>query len=138
MKLAIIHGKIVTMSDKEKEVIPGGTLLVKDGIIERILENKEEIPAEYRKIDAKGCFVMPGFIEAHCHMGITEEKKGMEGDDCNEGVDPITPSLRAIDAINPMDDAFHNAVKAGITAANIGPGSSHVGGGVLVVVHYLG
>ena len=44
MKLAIIHGKIVTMSDKEKEVIPGGTLLVKDGIIERILENKEEIP----------------------------------------------------------------------------------------------
>ena len=138
MKLAIIHGKIVTMSDKEKEVIPGGTLLVKDGIIERILENKEEIPAEYRKIDAKGCFVMPGFIEAHCHMGITEEKKGMEGDDCNEGVDPITPSLRAIDAINPMDDAFHNAVKAGITAANIGPGSSNVVGGQFVVVNNHG
>lgn len=81
---------------------------------------------------------MPGFIEAHCHMGITEEKKGMEGDDCNEGVDPITPSLRAIDAINPMDDAFHNAVKAGITAANIGPGSSNVVGGQFVVVNNHG
>lgn len=138
MKSAIIHGKIVTMSDKEKEVIPGGTLLVKDGMIERILENKEEIPAEYRRIDAKGCFVMPGFVEAHCHMGITEEKKGMEGDDCNEGVDPITPSLRAIDAINPMDDAFHNAARAGITAANIGPGSSNVVGGQFVVVNSHG
>lgn len=138
MKLAIIHGKLVTMSDKEKAVIPGGALLVKDGIIERILESKEEIPAEYRKIDAKGCFVLPGFIEAHCHMGITEEKKGMEGDDCNEGVDPITPSLRAIDAVNPMDAAFHNAVRAGITAANIGPGSSNVVGGQFVVVNNHG
>ena len=71
-------------------------------------------------------------------MGITEEKKGMEGDDCNEGVDPITPSLRAIDAINPMDDAFHNAVKAGITAAMIGPGSSNVVGGQFVVVNNHG
>ena len=49
--------------------------------------------------------IMPGLIEAHCHMGITEEKKGMEGDDCNETVDPVTPYLRAIDGINPMDAA---------------------------------
>lgn len=138
MKLAIIHGKILTMSDKEKEMIPGGTLLIKDGVMEGILEKEEEVPGEYRKIDAKGCFVMPGFIEAHCHMGITEEKKGMEGDDCNEGVDPITPSLRAIDAINPMDDAFHNAVRAGITAANIGPGSANVVGGQFLVVNNHG
>lgn len=138
MKLAIAHGKILTMSDKMKKVIPGGTVLVRDSIIEKILEKDAPIPPEYRLIDAKGCFVLPGFIEAHCHMGITEEKKGMEGDDCNEGVDPITPSLRAIDAINPMDDAFHNAVRAGITTAMIGPGSSNVVGGQFVVVNNHG
>lgn len=138
MKLAIVHGKVLTMSDKVKKIIPDGTILVQNGIIEGILDKEVPIPAEYRLIDAKGCFVLPGFIEAHCHMGITEEKKGMEGDDCNEGVDPITPSLRAIDAINPMDDAFHNAVRAGITAAMIGPGSSNVVGGQFVVVNNHG
>ncbi len=135
MKLAIVHGKVLTMSDKLKKVIPGGTVLINDGMIEGILEKEAQIPKEYRLIEAKGCFVLPGFIEAHCHMGITEEKKGMEGDDCNEAVNPLTPSLRAIDAINPMDDAFHNAVRAGITAAMIGPGSANVVGGQFVVVN---
>lgn len=138
MKLAIVHGKVLTMSDKVPGVINEGTVLLNDEIIEDILDKNAEIPDGYRIIDAKGCFVMPGIVEAHCHMGITEEKKGMEGDDCNEGVDPITPSLRAIDAINPMDDAFHNAVKAGITAAMIGPGSSNVVGGQFVVVNNHG
>lgn len=135
MKLAIAHGRVLTMADEGKKVVEEGTILVNDNIIEKILEKEEKIPQEYRMIDAKGCFVLPGFVEAHCHMGITEEKKGMEGDDCNEGVNPITPSLRAIDAINPMDDAFHNAVRAGITAAMIGPGSSNVVGGQFVVLN---
>lgn len=67
-------------------------------------------------------------------MGITEEKKGMEGDDCNETVNPITPYLRAIDAINPMDAAFDDAVRAGITGAMIGPGSANVVGGSFAFV----
>lgn len=138
MKLAIVHGKVLTMSEKAGKVIPNGTVLLNRGIIQDILTEEEEVPAEYRIIDARGCFVLPGIIEAHCHMGITEEKKGMEGDDCNEGVNPITPSLRAIDAINPMDDAFHNAVKAGITAAMIGPGSSNVVGGQFAVLNNQG
>jgi len=78
---------------------------------------------------ADGNLVMPGIIEAHCHMGITEEKKGAEGDDCNESVDPVTPYLRAVDAINPMDAAFDDALRAGITSAMVGPGSSNVVGG---------
>lgn len=138
MKLAIVNGKILTMSDQTPQVLEGGTVLIQNGIIEGLAEKGEMIPPGYRKIDARGCFVLPGFVEAHCHMGITEEKKGMEGDDCNEGVDPITPSLRAIDAINPMDDAFHNAIKAGITSAMIGPGSANVVGGQFVVLHNAG
>lgn len=89
-------------------------------------------------LDAQGGLVMPGIIEAHCHMGITEEKKGMEGDDCNENVNPLTPGLRAIDAINPMDAAFDDAIRAGITGAMIGPGSSNVIGGQFVFVKTKG
>jgi imidazolonepropionase-like amidohydrolase len=80
-------------------------------------------------IDAKGCWVMPGIIEAHCHIGISEEKVGTDGNDCNEITEPVTPYLKAIDAINPMDAAFHNAIKAGITSVMVGPGSSNVVGG---------
>lgn len=130
--LVIIHGYMKTMEERD---YPDGYLQIEHGKIVAIgdmekcdvrtlRENKEA-----QVIDAKGNLVMPGIIEAHCHMGITEEKKGMEGDDCNENVDSITPQLRAIDAINPMDDAFHDAIKAGITSAMIGPGSSNVVGG---------
>lgn len=53
----------------------------------------------------------------------------MIGDDCNEGTNPITPTLRALDAINPMDAAFHDAIKAGVTSVMVGPGSANVVGG---------
>ena len=60
---------------------------------------------------------MPGIIESHCHIGsIKEERKGFEGDDCNEMTEPITTYLRALDAVNPMDSAFHNAMSAGLQA----------------------
>ena len=130
--LIIIHGNIKTMEAQDYE---DGYLQIEDGRITEvgdmrdcqtgILQENEQVQI----IDAKGNLVMPGIIEAHCHMGITEEKKGMEGDDCNENVDPVTPYLRAIDAINPMDAAFNDAIQAGITSAMIGPGSANVVGG---------
>ena len=89
-------------------------------------------------LDASGCLVMPGLIEAHCHMGITEEKKGTEGDDCNENVSPVTPWLRAIDAVNTMDAAFDDAVRAGITSVMAGPGSANVVGGQFAFIKTKG
>lgn len=120
-----------------------GFLLIENGKILKIGDMKElgtlpEKNAETDVIDAGGRLVMPGIIEAHCHMGITEEKKGMEGDDCNENVQPVTPYLRAIDAINSMDAAFDDAVRAGITSAMIGPGSSNVVGGQFAFVKTKG
>lgn len=141
--LLLENAAIRSMSDalreQYQEDIFEGSILIKDG---KILEvsPKIELPqsADCIKIDVRHHLVMPGLIEAHCHMGITEEKKGQEGDDCNETVHPVTPMLRAIDAINSMDAAFADAVRAGITSANIGPGSANVVGGQFAVVKTCG
>lgn len=125
----IVGGVIKTMAGED---IPDGYIHIVDGKIAGIGGRDEAaihpVPHE-RVLEIQNGVIMPGIIEAHCHMGITEEKKGMEGDDCNETVDPITPWLRAVDAINTMDAAFDDAVRAGITSAMIGPGSSNVVGG---------
>jgi len=133
--MIIVHGYIKTMADKE---IPDGYVRIRNGKIKDIGEGMPEEISGEEILDVKGALVMPGLIEAHCHMGITEEKKGMEGDDCNENVNPVTPFLSAIDAINTMDAAFDDAVRAGITSAMIGPGSSNVVGGQFAFVKTKG
>lgn len=127
----IIHGNIKTMEERD---FADGYLEIADGKIAAVGDMKDCPETKGEVLDAQGNLVMPGIIEAHCHMGITEEKKGMEGDDCNENVDPVTPWLRAIDAINPMDAAFNDALRAGITSAMIGPGSANVVGGQFAFV----
>jgi imidazolonepropionase-like amidohydrolase len=85
-------------------------------------------------VNASGHWVMPGFIDAHTHIGIGEEIYQYEGDDINEMTDPLTPELRAIDGINPEDEGFRDARLGGVTAAFTGPGSANVLGGTGVVV----
>lgn len=141
--LCIHHGTVLPMAGGTFTEIPDGRVFV-DGTRIVAVGNKELDPPsgisakDITWLDAKDGIIMPGIVEAHCHMGITEEKKGMEGDDCNESVNPITPQLRAIDAINPMDAAFGDAVRAGITCAMIGPGSSNVVGGQFAIVKTYG
>ncbi|MCR5755862.1 MAG: amidohydrolase [Acetatifactor sp.] len=134
----IVGGTIKTMLGEE---IENGIIRIRDGKIAELgrADKVEVKPKQGEEVlQVPGAIVMPGLIESHCHMGITEEKKGMEGDDCNETVNPITPYLRAIDAINSMDAAFDDAVRAGITAAMIGPGSSNVVGGQFALVKTKG
>lgn len=130
--LLIKNGKIITMCDKNYD---NGDILIKD---KKIIEIGENISIgsnnECKIIDAKNCWVMPGIIEAHCHIGIKEERKGFEGDDCNELNESITPYLRALDGINVMDSAFHTALTAGITGVMVGPGSSNVVGGQFIFI----
>ncbi len=130
--LLIKNGKIMTMSGKNYD---RGSILIKDKKIVEIGENINISSNEdCNVIDAENCWVMPGIIEAHCHVGIQEERKGFEGNDCNEANDPITPYLRALDGINVMDSAFHTALSAGITGIMVGPGSSNVVGGQFVFI----
>ena len=126
--MVIINAKILTM---ETGTIECGFLRIKGKIIDELgamsdyrADNKDD-----RILDVKGAWVMPGLIESHCHIGITEEKWGTIADDCNEDTSPVTAYLRALDAVNPMDPAFHDAIAAGITSVMVGPGSANVVGG---------
>lgn len=145
--MLMIHGNIKTMAGQDfadgyVEIAAGKIVAVGDMKACPVKDRKSNCLNEAGEcgdtegdvLDVQGALVMPGIVEAHCHMGITEEKKGMEGDDCNENVDPVTPQLRAIDAINPMDAAFNDALAAGITSAMIGPGSANVVGGQFAFV----
>lgn len=136
MKLLIKNGIILTMSGT---VYQPGDLLIEDGKIKEIAP-KISIKGDdsLTTIPASNCIVMPGLIEAHCHVGITEEKKGKESDDANETSNPITPYLRGLDAINPLDSAFHDAIRGGITGIMVGPGSTNVVGGQFVFLKTAG
>ena len=89
-------------------------------------------------IDAGGRLVTPGCVEAHCHIGVHNSAMRWEGADYNETSDPITPQMRAIDGINPMDEAFDLAIKNGVTTACTGPGSANVVGGTFVAIKLVG
>lgn len=123
--LLIKNGLIYTM---ETRCPFHGDLLIRDGKIEKIAENITATE-EMEVLDVEGLSVFPGFIDAHSHIGISEEKISVQCDESNEGTTPVTPTMRAIDAINPMDSAFHNALAVGITGVMAGPGSANPIGG---------
>ncbi len=89
-------------------------------------------------IDAQGNYVLPGYIDAHCHLGLFDDSMGFEGEDGNEMTDPVTPHLRAIDGIYHMDRGFEDARKAGVTTVVTGPGSANVIGGQFAAVKTAG
>lgn len=95
-------------------------------------------PENATVIDATGKLVTPGCVDAHCHIGLDNEGMGWEGRDYNEIVDPLTPQMRAIDSINPLDEAFGLALQGGVTSACTGPGSANVVGGTFVAIKLSG
>jgi len=111
-------------------------ILIDKGKIKKINPDIDAKGAEI--FDVSGKVVTPGFIDAHCHVGIYEEAIGDPGADGNEMTDPITPHLRAIDAINPADLAFKDAYQAGITSLLTGPGSGNVIGGQNMIIKTAG
>ncbi|HHT89498.1 MAG TPA: amidohydrolase [Firmicutes bacterium] len=131
--LAIVNAQLLTITDGIKE----GSVLVDDqGTIAAV--GAVEIPEGATIIDGQGKVLMPGMIDAHGHAGVWEEGLGFEGSDGNEMTDPITPHLRALDAINPHEEGIAEALRAGVTAMCILPGSANVVGGQGVVVHLHG
>jgi len=133
--LLIKNGHIKTMAGSELE--NGCVLIGDDGKI-AALGLDLTAPEGAQVIDAEGRLVTPGLVEAHCHIGLHNEAVGWEGMDYNEGVDPVTPQMRAIDSIWPMDEAFELARRGGVTTCCTGPGSANVLGGTFVAIKTYG
>lgn len=132
--LAITGGKVFTMAGK---IFDPGVVLIEGHKIAGVYAGNQT-PAGAAVVDAAGLVVMPGFIDAHCHVGIAEEIYREEGDDTNEYTDPVTPQLRAIDAVNPADLGFKDALSGGVTTLVTGPGSANVLGGEMLAVKTCG
>ena len=128
------NAKILTMAERDLEK---GDILMGDGMIQRIGENIAA-PAGAEIIDASGLTAMPGIVDAHCHIGMWEDSIDEEGADGNECTDPVTPELRAIDAINPVDRCFQEAREGGVTTVVTGPGSANVIGGQFAALKTYG
>lgn len=114
-------------------------ILVDEGKIKQIapvLEGK--IINEAEILDASGLNVYPGFVEAHCHLGLDGYGIGFEGADYNEITDSLTPQLSAIDGLNPQDETVRLALEGGVTCVAAGPGSSNVLGGTFTVYKTTG
>ena len=119
--MLIVNAHLLPM---EGAAIERGFLQFSEGKI-RALGPMDQAPEEDTVFDAGGDYVLPGFVDAHCHIGICGDSVGFEGDDCNEMSEPVTPHLRAIDGVNPMDRAFAEAAGAGVTTVLTGPGSAN-------------
>ena len=121
--MLIINGTVHTM---DTPVIKNGFVAVRDGKI-AMVGPMEECPETWmgEVYDAQGGHVCPGFVDAHCHLGVFGDAIGFEGDDGNEVTDPCTPHLRAIDAINVRDRCFQEARQGGVTTVLTGPGSAN-------------
>lgn len=133
--ILIKNGYVKTMSrdgDLNK-----GEILIENGKIIAVGTDLE-IPSDCEIIDAENCIVSPGFVDAHCHMGMWESSIGFEGSDGNEMTDPITPEVRGIDSINPCDEAFAVALSGGVTTSVTGPGSANVIGGTFLAMKNYG
>ena len=133
--LLIKNGQIKTMAGADIE--NGCLLLGDDGKIAAVGADIV-CPEGAQVIDAEGRLVTPGCVDAHCHVGLDNQGMGWEGRDYNEIVDPITPQMRAIDSINPMDEAFGLGLKGGVTTVCTGPGSANVVGGTFVAMKLAG
>ena len=120
--MRILNGVVHTMAGP---VIPHGYVEVENGKIRAVGEMSAWTAAAGPVYDAGGGHILPGFIDAHCHLGMFGNALGFEADDGNESTDPCTPQLRAIDAINPQDRCFHEAREGGVTTVLTGPGSAN-------------
>ena len=128
MITAFKGGKIQTITNG---IIEDGTVLVEDGKILAVGKDLE-IPADAQVIDTTGCWVMPGLIDCHTHICLMSEPKTMPSlqSETNEKSGPITPYLRASDALNPFDYAVDKVRNAGFTTVWTGPGSCNLIGGM--------
>jgi imidazolonepropionase-like amidohydrolase len=136
VSIAVTGGYVVPV---DGEPVDGGTVLIDDGQIVAVgAEADVDIPDDAEIVDASGTWVLPGFVEAHGHVGVIEAGEGWAGADVNEMTDPNGARLRALDGINPDDQGFRDALAGGVTTVVVKPGSGNPIGGQTVAVKSWG
>ena len=135
MSTAIVGGRVVPVTG---EPVDGGTVLFDGGKITAVGGPGLAVPADAEVVDAAGKWVLPGFIDAHAHVGVSEEAEGWAGRDVNEMTKPVTAYVRALDAINPADQGFRDAIGGGVLAVNVNPGSGNPIGGQTAAIKCWG
>ncbi len=133
--VAIVGARIVPVSG---DPVDGGTIVMAGSRIVAVGGVDTEVPEGTEVVDAAGRWVVPGFVDAHTHLGVHEEAEGWAGQDTNEMTDPVTAQVRALDAVNPADTAFRDALAGGVLTVNVMPGSGNVIGGLAVALRCAG
>ncbi|MBS3786715.1 amidohydrolase [Candidatus Bipolaricaulota bacterium] len=119
--------------------VTDGLIILKDGEIDYVGPyDSTKVPEDADVVDFGDQTILPGLIDAHTHVGVHEDGEGWEGQDTNEMTDPVTPQVKAIDGINPAGLGLQDAVNAGVTTVNTGPGSGNVIGGQFAAVKTSG
>ena len=132
--IAITNAHVVPVA---AEPIEHGTVLITDGVITAVGQDVA-VPEGTATIDAQGKWLLPGFVEAHGHLGVHEEGEGWAGNDTNEMTGPDGSALRALDAIQVDEEGFRDALAGGVTTAVIKPGSGNPIGGQTVAIKTWG
>jgi len=132
--MRITNGILLTM---EGQTYENGYIDFENGVITALGDAKDAPAYDGEVLDAQGGYIMPGLIDAHSHIGVSEEGLRWEGEDCNEATGNVTPDMRAMDGFYPFDTAIPKARKAGITTVVASPGSANVIGGQTVAVKLL-
>jgi imidazolonepropionase-like amidohydrolase len=136
MDVAITGGYVVPV---DGEPVDGGTVLIRDGKIAAVGAPADvDLPDGVDEVDASGCWVLPGFVESHAHVGVHEDGEAWAGNDTNEMTDPNGARFRALDGINPADLGFIDALSGGVTSSVIKPGSGNPIGGQTIAVKNWG
>jgi imidazolonepropionase-like amidohydrolase len=115
--LAIRAGRIWTVTDG---VIKNGVIIIKNGKIQAV-RKKPDVPAEIEVLDFSDKDVMPGLIDAHCHLGLSLDVFG----EIDETVSAVTPDMQIIDAFNPLADDVKKALSSGVTTVLLAPGNKN-------------
>lgn len=136
MTRAIVGGYVVPV---DGDPIEGGTVLISEGRIAAVGRDADvDVPDGAEVTDAAGAWVLPGFLDAHAHLGVHEDGEGWSGDDTNEMTDANGARFRAIDGIDPHEVGFDDALAGGVTSVVIKPGSGNPIGGRTVGVKTWG
>ena len=129
--MRIFNGVLNTIENGRFE---NGYVDFENGVITAFGDMADAKPYDGEMLDAQGGWIMPGLMDAHTHIGISEEGMRWEGEDCNETTAPTTPDMRVVDGINPFDIAIPKARRAGVTSVVVAPGSTNVIGGQAAVI----